>query len=297
MKPISSALLGLMALAAVSPLPLPAEDASLPPLGQIDPQQSARLTLNVQNCLVDVIVNISDQATGKTVYRKYMEMVDRHSFSLKYWGKEGAYRLCIVPANVEHRSMFQREIVRDIELKKGKAQTVDADFEENRPADLAPLPSEEQIDQFCQGDTQALQDYLGAPNSVLLVYVYEVTLVPNEDERMNKLYGLVRTTKVMVLQSTDPDIKAGERLQWSHTVETGDAAGVELGRFEATPFEPSLMYITNPHKVEEGKLREDTGQRLYPMRERWVYHYLRASHGIHGHSGLKPCMPTPATPQ
>ncbi len=48
-------------------------------------------------------------------------------------------------------------------LRLGKAQTVDADFEENRPADMAPLPTEEQIDQFCQGDTQALQQYIGAP--------------------------------------------------------------------------------------------------------------------------------------
>ncbi len=274
---------GLMALCLASLAPLHAEHPiALPPLGSFNNTEEARLDIKVQNCLHDVIVNISNTATGRSVFRKHIAMNGRLSFSLTRRLGAGTYRVHVVPADAQHWNSHQAEVMREVELAKGKQQTVSIDLEENRPADRAPLPTDEQIDKFCQGDTQALQDYLGAPNSVLLVYVYEVKLEPNPDERMRGLYGLIRTTKVMVMQSTDPKIKAGERLEWTSVVETQDKAGEVLGQFQATPFEPELMYIINPHLKADGKLSNDTGFNLHPMKKRRTYHYLRASHSIQG---------------
>ncbi len=285
MKTLPSFFIGLAAFtAAFSSLPLHAQDATLPPLGQFSPEQDAPLTIKVQNCLVDVIVNIADKATGKTVFRKVMERREHHSFSLTHGLKAGAYQVSVVPANVEHWSIFHREFVREVELAKGEQQSVDIDFEEDRPADMAPLPTEEQIDRFCQGDIQALQDYLGEPNRVLLVYVYEKTLEPNKhgNGKMQKLYGLVERSQMTVMQSTDPNFKAGERLEMGRARETGPQVDAELERFKASPFKPTLMYIINPIKYSEGKLHGDSGWNMFPMEKRSRYFYLRASHQIQG---------------
>ncbi len=284
MNTIPSILIGLAALAA-APFASPglrAQDASLPPVRVTSSARENALTINVRNCLRDVIVNITDKATGTTTYRKYVCLGDRHSFSLTWWGAAGSYRVCIAPATVVHWNSHRREIVREVELVKGgrNMQVLDIDFEENRPADLAPLPTEEQIDRFCQGDTQALQEYMGDPNRVLLVYVYGRKLEPNP--KGGKLYGLVETMELMVMQSTDPAIKAGERLQLALALETGGHEAEILGRFKATPFQPSLMYIINPHKSGEGRLHGESKLNMFPMTERRHYLHLRASHVIQG---------------
>ncbi|MEG0588165.1 MAG: hypothetical protein RR506_09700 [Akkermansia sp.] len=113
------------------------------------------------------------------------------------------------------------------------------------------LPTSAQIAFFREGKLDALQDYMGEQNTVLLVCIYQKTWTDPVPPSLKATL----TSYATVVQSTDKSFPVGKKVEWINFFENTDGLSPEkINNFKKV--DGRLIYLFNPCPDQEKSTRE-----------------------------------------